>query len=87
MMVVVVMMVVAPIMVVVVVMMVVILSHYNWLFFSNSGIAALVLSPQNLLCIRDGIQQLGERLGGLQQVGLAYRGCGGCLRAAKESER
>ena len=79
------MMVVVPVMVVM--MMVVVLSQYNRLFFSGTGVAALVLSAQDLFGIGNGIQQLGKRLGGLQQVGLVYRGRGGCLRAANESER
>lgn len=52
-------------MVMVVVMMVMILRHYNGLFFNHGSVTALVLSAQNLLGIRDGIQQLGKRLGGL----------------------
>ena len=86
-MVIVIVMVVMVVMVMVVMMMVMILRHYNGLFFNRGSVTALVLSAQNLLGIGNGIQQLGKRLGGLQQAGFFYRGGGGCLRAAKESER
>lgn len=61
-----VMVVVSVIVVVMVMMMVmIILSHYNRPLFNHSSITALVLGAQNLLRIRDGIQQLGKRLGRL----------------------
>jgi hypothetical protein len=61
-MVVIVMMVMMVMMVVMVVMVVmVILSHYDRLFFRDGGVGgAFILGSQNVLCIRNGIQQLGE---------------------------
>ena len=62
----VVMMIIMMVMVVMVmVVMVMILRHYNGLFFNHRSVATLVLSAQNLLRIGNGVQQLGERLGGL----------------------
>jgi len=53
-------MMVMVVMVIVVVMMVmIILSHYQRVFFSD-GRAAFVLGAQNVLSIRNGIQQLGK---------------------------
>ena len=49
---------VVVIVMVMMVMMVMILRHYNGLFF-DSGVA-LVLSAENLLGIRNGVQQLGK---------------------------
>ena len=77
-MVIVVMIVVMVVMVVVIVMMMmvmVILSHHHRLFFTGSDIAvALVLSPQNLLGIRNGVQQLCKRAGRLQQADFSTAG-------------
>jgi hypothetical protein len=45
----------------VVVMMMVIFGNYHRLFFRDGGVGgAFILDSQNVLCIRDGIQQLGE---------------------------
>ena len=71
---VVVMIIVMMMVVVVIVMMIVVMvivSHDHRLFFRPSSIiAALVLGAQNLLGIRDGLQQLGKRAGRLQEVDL-----------------
>jgi hypothetical protein len=79
--------VVMPIVVVVMMMVVIVLGHDHWLVFGCIGSSPRVLSAQDLLGIGDGIQQLGKRLRGLEQVGLVCRRRGGRLRAAKESER
>ncbi len=63
--VVVIVMMIIMMMMVMMMVMVMILRHYNGLFFNHSSVTALVLSAQNLLRIRNGVQQLGERLGGL----------------------
>ena len=58
------------------------------LFFRRSSIAAaLVLGAENLLGVRNGIQQLGEGPGRLQDIDLVDRRRSGCLSAAEESER
>jgi hypothetical protein len=85
MMIVVVMMVVMIIVMMVVVVVMVVLSNDHRLLFDDAG--AFVLGSQNVLCIRNGIQQLGKRPGGLEHVGFVYRRRGARLRAAKESER
>ena len=59
-------MVVVMVMVVIIVMMVVVMvmvvfSNYHGLFFRDGRVGgAFVLGSQNLLCIRNGIQQLGK---------------------------
>jgi hypothetical protein len=70
----------------VVVVMVVVLSDDQRLFFRNSDLTALVFSAQNVLSIRNGIQQLGKRSGGLQGVGFVDRGRGGRLRTADKGQ-
>ena len=91
MMVVVMMIIVVMMMVMVIVMMIVVMvivSHDHRLFFrTGSIIAALVLCAQNLLGIRDGLQQLGKRAGRLQEVDLIDGRRSGRLRCAEESER
>ena len=59
MMVMVVMVIVVVMMVMMVMMVMIILSHYQRVFFSD-GRAAFVLGAQNVLSIRNGIQQLGK---------------------------
>ena len=55
------MMMVMVVMMIIVVMVVVVLSHDHRLFFRHGSVgAALVLGAQNLLGIRNGIQQLGK---------------------------
>ena len=76
---------VVVIMVMVMVMVMVILSHFHQLFFSGVA-AALVLSLQDLLGIRNGVQQLCKRAGRLQQAEFLDCGRGGGLRAAKEGQ-
>ena len=49
------------VMMVVVVMVMVIFGNYHRLFFRDGGVGgAFILGSQNVLRIRDGIQQLGE---------------------------
>jgi hypothetical protein len=61
MMVMVVVVIVMMVIVMVVMMVMVILSHYDRLFFRDGGVGgAFILGSQNLLCIRNGIQQIGK---------------------------
>ncbi len=54
-------MVMMVIVVVIMVMMMVILSHYDRLFFSDRGVTATFdLGSQNVLSIRNGVQQLSK---------------------------
>ena len=49
------------VMVMVMVMVMVVFSNYHGLFFRDGRVGgAFVLGSQNLLCIRNGIQQLGK---------------------------
>ena len=90
-MVVVMVMIIVVMMVVVIMMMIVVMvivSHDHRLFFRTSSlIAALVLCAQNLLGIRDGLQQLGKRAGRLQEVDLIDGRRSGRLRCAEKSKR
>ena len=55
------MMVIVVMMIVMVVMMVIILGHYHRLVFRDGTVsAAIILGAQNVLSIRNGIQQLSE---------------------------
>ena len=85
MMIVVVMIIVMIIVMMVVVVVMVVLSNDHRLLFGDAG--AFVLGSQNVLCIRNGIQQLGEGPGRLQDIDLVDRRRSGCLSAAEESER
>ena len=86
---VVVMVVMVMVMIVMMVMVVMIIfGDDQRLFFRRSSIAAaLVLGAENLLGVRNGIQQLGEGPGRLQDIDLVDRRRSGCLSAAEESER
>ena len=53
-------MMVMMVMVIVVVMVMVVLSRFHGLFFDAGRFAALVLGAQNLLSIRNGLEQLGK---------------------------
>jgi hypothetical protein len=88
---VVVMVVMVMVMVMIVMMVMVVMIIFGddqRLFFRRSSIAAaLVLGAENLLGVRNGIQQLGEGPGRLQDIDLVDRRRSGCLSAAEESER
>ena len=72
--------VVVMMMIVMMIVVMVIFSHHDRLFFRPSNVAAtLVLGAQNILGIRDGVQQLGKRTGCVQAISLIDRSPNGRL--------